>query len=57
MSSVITPSLSSIEQNAYKMGEKSIDTLLHEIDSKQKGVPIDHKKIIIDTELIIRNSC
>lgn len=57
MSSVITPSLSSIEQNAYKMGEKSIDTLLHEIDSKQKGVPIDHQKIIIDTELIIRNSC
>jgi LacI family transcriptional regulator len=57
MASVITPTLSSIEQNAYKMGEKSIETLLYEIDCKHKGIPIKHQKIIIDTELIIRNSC
>jgi LacI family transcriptional regulator len=57
MSSVITPSLSSIEQNAYKMGEKSIETLLNEIDNIHKGVPVKHRKIIIDTELILRDSC
>lgn len=57
MSTVIAPTLSSVEQNAYKMGEKSIETLLYEIDCKHKGLPIKHQKIIIDTELIIRNSC
>ncbi|WP_316929991.1 substrate-binding domain-containing protein [Winogradskyella sp. PG-2] len=57
MSTVITPTLSSVEQNAKQTGEKSVEVLFHEIDCKQKGHPITHKTIIIDTELIIRNSC
>ena len=57
MSTVISPSLSSVEQNPYKMGEISIKTLLNEIDCKHKNIPITHQKIIIDTELVIRNSC
>jgi len=56
MASVITPSLSSVDQNAYKMGEKSIEVLFEEIHRKQEGIAIDYKKIIIDTELIIRKS-
>ena len=57
MASVITPSLSSIDQNAYKMGETSTVLLFDEIECKQKNIPITHKKVIIDTELVIRNSC
>ncbi|WP_166962813.1 LacI family DNA-binding transcriptional regulator [Yeosuana marina] len=57
MSSVITPSLSSIEQHGFKMGEKSAQILLNEIYCKQKGIKIEHQKIIIDTELVLRNSC
>ena len=56
MSSVITPTLSSVEQHAYQMGETSAKILFNEIDLKHKGIPADHQKIIIDTELIIRNS-
>ena len=57
MSSVITPTLSSVEQNASKMGEESISILFDEMDAKQKGVTIQHQKIVIKTELILRNSC
>lgn len=56
MSSVITPSLSSIEQHAYKMGETSAKILFNEIDLKGKDLPVDYQKIIIDTELILRDS-
>lgn len=57
MSSVITPSLSSIEQHGLKMGETSAQILFQEIDCKHKRIKIEHQKVIIDTELIIRNSC
>ncbi|WGH76087.1 LacI family DNA-binding transcriptional regulator [Tenacibaculum tangerinum] len=57
MASVITPSLSSIDQNAYQMGKKSIEILFEEILSKKSNKPFTHKKIVIDTELVIRNSC
>ena len=57
MSSVITPTLSSVEQHASKMGEKSAKILFYEIDCKHKGIEIEHQKILIDTDLIIRNSC
>lgn len=56
MSSVITPTLSSVEQNAYKTGEKSVEILFHEIESKQKGEKYDYQTITIETELILRNS-
>lgn len=57
MSSVITPTLSSVEQNAGKLGEESIRILFDEMDAKQKGISIEHQKIVIETELILRNSC
>ncbi|WP_370479901.1 LacI family DNA-binding transcriptional regulator [Tamlana flava] len=57
MASVISPSLSSIDQHAYKMGETSAKILFNEIDCKFKGIPVKHEKITIDTELIIRDSC
>ncbi|GAA4816096.1 LacI family DNA-binding transcriptional regulator [Litoribaculum gwangyangense] len=57
MTKITTPSLSSIDQNAFKMGVESTKVLFDEIDSIHKGKKIEFKKIIIDTELIIRNSC
>ena len=57
MSSVITPSLSSVEQHGYKMGEKSAEILFHEINYKSKGIRFEYQNVIIDTDLIIRNSC
>ncbi|WP_400076617.1 LacI family DNA-binding transcriptional regulator [Winogradskyella sp. R77965] len=56
MSSVITPTLSSVEQNANKTGEKSIELLFNEIECKQNGNDFKPKTITVDTELIIRNS-
>ncbi|WP_299129742.1 LacI family DNA-binding transcriptional regulator [uncultured Winogradskyella sp.] len=57
MSSVITPTLSSVEQNANDTGRKSFEILFDEIENKLKGLEINHQTITIDTELIIRDSC
>lgn len=57
MSSVITPSLSSVEQHGFEIGKKSTQIVLHEIDCKNKGIPVEPQQIIIETKLIIRNSC
>ena len=57
MSSVLTPSLSSIEQHGYEMGKRSSQIVFHEIDCKNKGIPVEPQEVIIETELIIRNSC
>lgn len=56
MTKITSPTLSSIDQNAYKMGLKTAEVLLSEIDSKHKGLPIHYQTVIIDTELIIRES-
>lgn len=57
MTKITTPSLSTVEQNGYKMGEITARTLFQEIDDLHKDIPIKHQKIIVDTELVIRNSC
>lgn len=57
MSSVVTPSLSTVEQPGYKMGKRSARRLLYEIDCKHEGLPVEPQKIILKTELIIRDSC
>ena len=56
MTKITTPTLSSVDQNAYKMGAKTAEILFSEIDLKNKGLPIKNQTVIIDTELIIRNS-
>jgi len=57
MTQITTPSLSTVEQNGYQIGEKTAEVLFHEIECKQKGIPIEHQKIIINTHLVIRDSC
>lgn len=57
MASVISPSLSSIDQNASKMGETSAKILFTEIENKLSGKQNYNQSVTIETELIIRNSC
>ena len=57
MTYITSPTISSIDQNANKIGEKSAEVLFHEIDCKNKGIAVKHQKIIVETELIIRESC
>ena len=56
MSSVITPSLSTVKQPEFEMGRISVDVLLDEIQSKGKNEIFEFKKIVLPTSLIIRNS-
>jgi len=57
MSSVVTPSLSTVNQPGYEMGKQSAKILLEELDAKYKGIVITPKKVILETSLVIRNSC
>ena len=49
----LTPSLTTISQNTYKLGEKAVELLLKMINSPEDTFP----PIILATELIKRNSC
>ncbi|PKQ46588.1 LacI family DNA-binding transcriptional regulator [Confluentibacter flavum] len=57
MSSVISPSLSTVEQHGFEMGKQSGTLLLHEIYCKHNRVKVEHQRIVIQTELVIRDSC
>ncbi len=56
MSSVITPALSTVEQHGYEIGRKASQLLLQEIKGKQKGINVKPQKIVLQTELVIRDS-
>lgn len=53
-SRIISPSLSTIEQSGYKMGEKAVETLIRLLNNEMETeLPIHY---IFDVELIARNS-
>ncbi|MEC3905429.1 LacI family DNA-binding transcriptional regulator [Tamlana sp. 2201CG12-4] len=52
--SLITPSISSIEQHSEAMGRIAAETFLDRINHPEK--PVKLNKIVLDTELIIRQS-
>ena len=56
MASVISPSLSSVDQPGYEMGKKAIKLLLKEIKAIKKGEKIKHKTILLPTNVIKRSS-
>ncbi|SNR56134.1 LacI family DNA-binding transcriptional regulator [Lutibacter flavus] len=56
MSSVITPSLSSVTQPGFKMGKKSTKILIEEIKCINKGIPYSFQTCVLPTSLVIRNS-
>ena len=57
MSSVVSPALSTVDQPGHEIGSKSTEILLEEIINKNKGIAIIPKMIILETKLVIRDSC
>ncbi|WP_299550492.1 LacI family DNA-binding transcriptional regulator [Seonamhaeicola sp.] len=56
MSSVISPKLSTVNQDGSIMGEAAINVLFEEIENKRAGKPALNKTVVIDTDLVIRES-
>ena len=56
MSSVMAPSLTTINQPGFEMGKKAFKLLYKEIRDKKKNKAIIYKDVILDADLIIRNS-
>ena len=56
MSSVISPSLSTIDQPGFVMGENALKLLLKEIKAHKKGKEFKYKTIVLPTHVIKRNS-
>ena len=56
MSSVISPSLSTIDQPGFEMGKKALKLLIKEIESSKKGLTFEFKTIVLPTNVIKRKS-
>ncbi len=56
MSSVISPTLTTIDQPGYKMGKVAFKLLYKEIKQKKQKTPVTFKTVELPTELIIRDS-
>ena len=56
MSSVISPSLTTVDQTGFKMGKKAFKILYKEMMAKKKNKNFDYKQVVLDTELVIRDS-
>jgi len=57
MSSVVSPPLSTVDQPGYEMGKQSAKILLDEITNKNNGIANTPKSIVLETKLVIRDSC
>ena len=53
-SELVTPSISTIKQPGFEMGQKAAELLIKQIGSKVK--PKNYQTIVMETELIVRNS-
>ena len=56
MSSVISPTLSTIDQPGYDMGKTAFKLLYKEIKQRKKKEPVTFKTVELPTELVIRDS-
>ena len=56
MSSVITPSLSTVYQPGVEMGKKAMEVLYNEIQAKYHNQTIEYQNVILPTHLISRDS-
>ncbi len=56
MSSVVTPSLTTVHQPAHDIGAKAAELLLNEIDDIKNNTLVKHKHIILPTYIIKRES-
>ncbi len=56
LSSVITPSLSTVAQPSYSMGKIAFNTLFSQLKRRKENQHIEHETIILPTEIIVRAS-
>jgi LacI family transcriptional regulator len=56
MASVISPSLTTINQPGFEMGKKAFKLLYKEIKDKKKKKVVSYKDVVLETDLIIRKS-
>lgn len=56
MSSVISPSLSTVVQPGFEMGRKATEILIDEIKKKQDEKPIEIVQVVLPTSLVLRES-
>jgi len=56
MSSVISPSLSTIDQPGFKMGKTACKLLLKQIKKEKRKKIFEHRTVELKTKLILRNS-
>lgn len=56
MASVISPSLTTINQPGFEMGKKAFKILYKEIRDKKNKKIVSYKDVVLDTTLIIRES-
>lgn len=56
MSTVVSPSLTTINQPGFKLGKEAFKVLYKEIKAKKKNEEFRYKKVVLDTDLIVRNS-
>ncbi|MBC3756882.1 LacI family DNA-binding transcriptional regulator [Hyunsoonleella sp. SJ7] len=56
MSSVISPSLTTINQPGFEMGKVAFKQLFKEIKARKKDKPFEPKTVVLETDLIVRAS-
>lgn len=56
MASVISPSLTTVNQPGFKMGKVAFKLLYKEIKNKKKKKNISYKELVLETNLVIRKS-
>ena len=56
LTTITSPTLSTVDQPGYKIGEEAVKLLLEEINDLKTGTKTKYKTIEIPTEVIIRNS-
>ena len=56
MSSVVSPSLTTVNQPGFEMGKKAFKLLFKEMKSKKQNKPFTYKEVVLETDLVIRKS-
>ncbi len=56
LTSIITPSLSTVEQPSQEMGREATDLLIEEIAQRKRQVPVELFQIQLPTKVVVRES-
>ncbi len=56
LTTITSPTLSTVDQPGYQMGEEAFNLLLEEINDNKKGAPVKYKTVEIPTQVIARDS-